>query len=70
MPLPSYPWQRQRYWVSRPSHRPAGGGYPLLGEPVNPAALPGTRIWQRDRRGESYLAEHRVDSAGVLPATA
>ncbi|WP_028933378.1 type I polyketide synthase [Pseudonocardia spinosispora] len=67
--LPTYRWQRERFWVDEPVRGPARVGHPLLGEPISPAALPGVRIWER-AVAEPYLAEHRVDGASVLPASA
>ncbi|MEU7769046.1 type I polyketide synthase [Nocardia sp. NPDC049190] len=69
VPLPAYPWQRQRYWVNEAPARRAVHGHPLLGEPVSPATSPGTRIWEREL-DLPYLADHTVDGAVVFPASA
>ncbi len=71
VPLPSYPWQRERYWFddegearasrSRPKH-------PLLGK-----RLPATdRIWKNrlDPALLGWLADHAVQNSMVLPGTA
>ena len=83
VPLPTYPWERQRYWVegapvqgaSAPrlgARRALGEGHPLLGELFIAATQPGTRFWQTELRLEdvSYLSDHRVQEAVVLPGTA
>ncbi|MCC3332253.1 type I polyketide synthase [Nocardia abscessus] len=68
VPLPAYPWRRQRYWVDRTPAARADHGHPLLGEPVSPATSPGTRIWEREL-SLPYLADHMVDGAVVFPAS-
>ncbi|MBF6208639.1 type I polyketide synthase [Streptomyces gardneri] len=68
VPLPAYPWRRQRYWVDRTPATRADHGHPLLGEPVSPATSPGTRIWERELN-LPYLADHMVDGAVVFPAS-
>lgn len=67
VPLPPYPWQRQRYWVDRAAMTRADHRHPLLGEPVSPATSPGTRIWERGL-DLPYLADHTVADAVVFPA--
>ncbi|KUJ69524.1 hypothetical protein ACZ90_11120 [Streptomyces albus subsp. albus] len=73
-PLPSYPWQRQRYWHDGDfggGHRPARRGHPVLQAPLRSATEPGTRHWSAtvDLDGFGYLADHQVDGATVLPAS-
>ncbi|MEU4343918.1 type I polyketide synthase [Nocardia sp. NPDC023852] len=68
VPLPAYPWQRQRYWVHRTPGPRTDHGHPLLGAPVSPATSPGTRIWEREL-DLPYLADHTVDGAVVFPAS-
>ncbi|EAU62512.1 SDR family NAD(P)-dependent oxidoreductase, partial [Stigmatella aurantiaca] len=75
VPLPSYPWQRQRYWVrTRPSAaRPSlPGGHPLLGSPLSLAALRGARCWEQTLGTDTlpYLADHRVQGEIVVPGAA
>ncbi len=82
--LPSYPWQRERLWIEEPSSAsrrggwvpspaPAGGGerdHPLLMRRLRPAAAREIAYWEADLSAEhpSYLADHRVDGAIVVPA--
>ena len=76
--LPSYPWQRERYWVEgngrqeRGRGRRPAGAHPLLGESVQPSTQPGTRLWEVELSPEAqpYLADHRVQGAVVVPAAA
>src|SRR5262249_54782013 len=50
--LPSYPWQRQRYWVepASPSARDARepDGHPLLGRRLDLAVPSANEIWEND----------------------
>jgi acyl transferase domain-containing protein/acyl carrier protein len=72
--LPSYPWQRERFWYDPPissAHVRAGTGFdPLLGICTTPALQPGTKWWTLDLNLDDlpYLADHRVRGAVVLPA--
>jgi NADPH:quinone reductase-like Zn-dependent oxidoreductase/acyl carrier protein len=77
--LPTYPFQRERYWIEPPVHaakhraRPgAAQAHPLLGEPIHLSSGPGPRVWEALLSTEElpYLADHRVQTAVVLPGTA
>ncbi|MFF8811781.1 SDR family NAD(P)-dependent oxidoreductase [Streptomyces pactum] len=73
VPLPSYPWQRQRYWhddITGRRRRPDHHGHPLLADRLRSATEPGTWHWTAavDLHGFGYLRDHRVDGAVVLPA--
>ena len=70
--LPHYPWQRTRFWYERTDEATdtiaARRDHPLLGfrrgdEPA---------VWFRtlDTTDEPWLADHAVDGAALLPATA
>ncbi|XXY48826.1 amino acid adenylation domain-containing protein [Sorangium sp. So ce269] len=74
-PLPSYPFQRERHWISDespPALRAGAGGHPLLGVPFSIAAQPGARFWEASLSPArpSYLADHRVAGSIVMPAAA
>jgi acyl transferase domain-containing protein/NADPH:quinone reductase-like Zn-dependent oxidoreductase/acyl carrier protein len=70
-PLPTYPWQRERYWPE-PTNE-AGGVlhrnrvHPLLGWPVGDQGA----AWENhlDLRLEAWLGDHRVGGRVLFPAT-
>ncbi len=71
VPLPNYPWQRERYW-REPSSESQGllqryPVHPLLGWPVAQHAL----CWENrlDPRLQPMLADHVVGDATVFPGT-
>jgi len=75
--LPTYPFQRQRYWVQqteagRPQPPPSArqAVHPLLGSRVSAALT--DRLYESDLSGEAphYLKDHRVYGSTVLPAAA
>ncbi|WP_437759716.1 non-ribosomal peptide synthase/polyketide synthase [Sorangium sp. So ce1389] len=77
--LPTYRWQRDRYWYDPPKRSAARGalargaaGHPLLGAPVALSIEPETHLWEAEigLAGAPYLADHRVQGALVLPAAA
>jgi myxalamid-type polyketide synthase MxaD len=77
--LPTYPWQREHFWLDQiEGGAPAAGAakrassHPLLGEALR-AAEPGggeLREIDLDERTLHYLADHRVQSAVLLPGAA
>ncbi len=76
VPLPGYPWQRERYWIDAPeqsaSERSRGhlGGHPLLGLPTQLSTQTGTWIWEAPLDAERlpWLADHRIQGATIFPA--
>ncbi|HEU5072702.1 MAG TPA: SDR family NAD(P)-dependent oxidoreductase, partial [Polyangiaceae bacterium] len=81
LPLPAYPWQRERHWVEPAPAAPAKlaslvrlreYGHPLLRTHAFEAAHDaGTRVWELElsTREFAYLNDHRVQETVVLPAT-
>jgi acyl transferase domain-containing protein/acyl carrier protein len=71
--LPSYPWQRERFWLeeARKKKERPGSGHALLGAHVQSAAH-GTRFWDVELGVDSvpWLADHRVEGSAVVPAAA
>jgi len=70
--LPAYPWQRERHWLHGTSEgyrlierRPV---HPLLGWPLKEAPASWENIL--DPRSQTWLADHRVGGAIVLPGAA
>ena len=84
VPLPSYPWQRERYWLEPEAaniadalpgqgSRSVVGDHPLLGRHFKSPHLVGTHFWEStlDKRSRPYLDDHRIqDEVAVLPASA
>ncbi|HTN85588.1 MAG TPA: type I polyketide synthase, partial [Sorangium sp.] len=73
--LPTYPWQRERFWVdalSRGRRPRPREGHPLLGAHVALATLSEAHVWQTELTSDSpaYLADHRVHGDVVLPGAA
>ncbi|HYP39267.1 MAG TPA: beta-ketoacyl synthase N-terminal-like domain-containing protein, partial [Chloroflexia bacterium] len=87
--LPSYPWQRERYWFDQlldgqegfgfsPQSSGNGAGresadtHPLLGRHLQLASPPGQHVWEPylAASSPSYLADHQVRGAVVLPGAA
>ena len=80
VPQPTYPFERQRYWVdassaaaihSVESARPSGA-HPLLGTRTEIAAAPELLVWETDLSTEThpYLADHCIQGRAVFPAAA
>ncbi len=78
VPLPSYPWQRERYWVApseqagRRAEPGEAGRQGLLGRRRQVAGQPGLETWEAPLSLERhpYLAEHVVQGRAVLPGAA
>ncbi|KYF94033.1 hypothetical protein BE20_07670 [Sorangium cellulosum] len=74
--LPTYPWQRERYWIEAPVDREAdgtgrarAGDHPLLGEVFSVSTHAGLRLWETtlDRKRLPWLGEHRAQGEVVFP---
>jgi acyl transferase domain-containing protein/NADPH:quinone reductase-like Zn-dependent oxidoreductase/aryl carrier-like protein len=73
LPLPTYPFQRERYWFAAGSRRErraeTGGG--LLGAGIESSVAGHTALWQRWWSGDNagFLGEHAVAGTSLLPST-
>ncbi|MBN1991919.1 MAG: SDR family NAD(P)-dependent oxidoreductase [Anaerolineae bacterium] len=79
--LPTYPFQRQRFWIEPSTATPSPRNYapddknlhPLLGRPVHSAALQPHQFQFEARIGQhapAFLTDHRIFQTALLPATA
>ncbi|HEX6360693.1 type I polyketide synthase [Actinophytocola sp.] len=69
LPLPTYPFQRQRYWLDTVRH-PVPTGHPLVGEPRPDADGPEVRhsgVLSTAR--QPWLADHMIGDRVLVPAT-
>jgi acyl transferase domain-containing protein len=73
--LPTYPFQRQRYWApsDRPRPRPAGemratGAHPLLGHRLATAAASAVFETRLGLASTRFLDDHRIQGRVVVPA--
>lgn len=77
LPLPTYPFQRQRFWLDQPqitaaahsTHRHIVGGHPLLGRQFRVSTLPDLLLWEQTLTSDepAYLTDHRVEAACLFP---
>lgn len=82
VPLPTYPWQRQRFWFEAKPRRmesardalfvPSGGVHPLLGVRLPQlASQPGSIVWQKQlAAGAGPLSENTCIEMAWAAATA
>ena len=79
--LPSYPWQRESYWLAPPkpdsavstssgADGRAAAGHPVLGHGLELAEPADTHLWQAqvDLRRLAFLNDYRIDDTVSLPA--
>ena len=67
--LPTYPFERQRYWIELKPPQTEPGSHPLLGRRQEIAGSCPTRIWE-SRLGftsHPYLADHRALGNAIFP---
>ncbi len=65
--LPTYPFQRQRYWVEPPGRRPAEAGHPLLGTRLDLRRGETAFETELGAGGPEWLSGHRVFGEVVAP---
>ncbi len=69
--LPSYPFQRRRYWYEGAAEASAGAVHPLLGARIGSPALDAERVEHQSLLSSSspgWLADHAVGARVVFPA--
>jgi polyketide synthase 12 len=77
LPLPRYPWQRERCWleieeaVSYRGRAAGKPGHPLLDNHVHTAHPAPVHVWQTEigKDGPAYLTDHRLTSTVIFPGT-
>jgi acyl transferase domain-containing protein/acyl-CoA synthetase (AMP-forming)/AMP-acid ligase II/acyl carrier protein len=74
-PLPSYPWQRQHYWIeaAHPSQQPLSSStHPLLQQHIEMASHPDSELWdsQLEAHQIATFADHRIRSVPLMPSAA
>ncbi len=67
--IPSYPFQRERYWIEGGGRKSVAPGHPLLGTRVDLAS--GETVFEAriNRNGFGWLDDHRIFGRVVVPAT-
>jgi myxalamid-type polyketide synthase MxaE and MxaD len=74
--LPTYPWQRERYWIEGEARAGGGGaaqasrgGHPLLGAGFRPADRPDAHYWEQwmGAASPAYVPDHRVQGQIIFP---
>lgn len=75
IPLPAYPWQRERFWAKEAELDAQRGPRPsarLLGARIEFAQPEGVHLWQStlSLAAFPYLADHQLSGATPLPAAA
>jgi acyl transferase domain-containing protein/NADPH:quinone reductase-like Zn-dependent oxidoreductase/SAM-dependent methyltransferase/acyl carrier protein len=76
--LPTYPWQRQRFWITdslsdSAHHAPLAAHHDsLLGTHVESSLQPGTHLWEQRLSLDAFpwMRDHLVQGVAVLPAAA
>ncbi len=73
VPLPTYPWQKERFWLDGMSNQPGGlrsqYPHPLIGTGIESSVDPETIVWERPISLESHpiLADHTVLDRSIMP---
>jgi acyl transferase domain-containing protein/NADPH:quinone reductase-like Zn-dependent oxidoreductase len=69
--LPTYPFQRQRYWVETKAQTRRTNGHELLGDRVDVAGNPTLAVWQSQvsTARQGYLTDHRAMGRAIFPLT-
>ncbi|MEZ2231203.1 type I polyketide synthase [Microcoleus sp.] len=77
--VPTYPWQRERYWIDAAQRQPQtesgmqNGHHPLLGQRIRSAALKNQQIVFESQLSSdfpAYLADHALYEKVIFPTAA
>ena len=81
--LPTYPWQRERYWFEEGADRRKSAGFssrrpgaqprhPLLNNYIKSSIHPNLHLWETEVSPESFpwIADHLLDTRIIFPAAA
>ena len=71
--LPTYPWQRERYWLAPPPPQRASGAvtaHPLLGARVPVASADAVYESALSTSAPAWLTDHRVAGKALVPGAA
>lgn len=67
--LPTYPFQRQYYWIERKSFHSIPSAHPLIGEPLTVATTHDHCFTtQLGRHHPAFLAHHQINHEVIVPA--
>ena len=69
--LPTYPFQRQRYWIQIKAQTARTNGHELLGDRVDVAGSSPLEVWQSQvsTARQAYLTDHRAMGNAIFPLT-
>jgi acyl transferase domain-containing protein/NADPH:quinone reductase-like Zn-dependent oxidoreductase/acyl carrier protein len=69
--LPTYPFQRQRYWIETKPRKSQADGHGLLGRSLEIAGTSPTKVWESvvGFADQPYLADHRAMGNAIFPLT-
>jgi acyl transferase domain-containing protein/acyl carrier protein len=69
--LPTYPFERQRYWIDLKAPAAQRGCHPLLGRSQEVAGNSPTQVWESlvGVTSHTYLADHRALGNAIFPLT-
>ncbi len=73
VPLPTYPWQKERFWLDGMTNQPGGPRsqypHPLIGTGIESSVDPETFVWERPISLDSHpmLADHTVLDRSIMP---
>ena len=70
VPLPTYPWQKERYWLDGMTDQTSGRyPHPMIGRVVESSVDPDTTVWERTIGLDTHpmLADHAIRNRTIMP---